>query len=67
MKKTYSKPEIRVVQLQQRSMLLGVSGRSLTNNVGFTYDDLGSSEEAKSRSDDFWSGWSGWDNWDDGE
>ena len=57
MKKTYRKPEIRIVQLQQRTMLLGVSGRSVNSNVKMGYDDNGSSGEFRSRSNYIWDDW----------
>ena len=59
MKKTYRKPAIRVVQLQQRTMLL--SGSGVTNNVDINYSNLGSTEEAHSRRGNTWSFWDGED------
>ena len=61
MKKTYSKPEIRIVQLQQRTMLLSGSGRSVKSNAVTNYDDSGSSGESRSRGNYIW------DDWDDEE
>ena len=66
MKKTYRKPDTHFVQLQQRSLLLDVSRRSLNNNVGLNYSDLGSSGEAHSRCDDM-DDWEDWEDWEDDE
>lgn len=60
MKKTYRNPEIRILQLQQRYMLLNISVKSMNNNAGLNLNTHGSSGEAHSRSDDM-------DDWEDDE
>lgn len=67
MKKTYSKPEIRIVKLQQRTMLLSGSIKSVNSNAGLSHNNLGSSGEAHSRGDD-WEDWEDdWEDWEDDE
>ena len=48
---------MRIVQLQQRTMLLIGSGRSVDSNVKMGYDDNGSSGESRSRSNYIWDDW----------